>query len=177
MRRLLLLAVLLTGCPTPPAPRIGPDGATTFLEIGTGETGFTALADGDALELVYGPQGGYHVWGACGIYGIDPEGRVLHYTLRDGATREVLADLSLALTTRRLTATSGGWLRMGDRVIFPGVTEPSGLVGRDAVLAIALEESRLPSDPGAAATDAGPEAPRPALARAEVHVHLVDALP
>ncbi len=176
MQRLVLLAVLLTGCPTPPAPRIGPDGATMFVEVGTGETSFAPLADGDALELVYGPQGGYHVWGACGIYGIDPEGRVLHYTLRDATTGEVLADLSLALATRRLSATDGGWLRIGDRVIFPGVTEPSGLTGRDAVLSIALEESRLgASDAGAAAGDAGPS--RPTLARAERAVHLVDALP
>lgn len=177
MRRLFALAVLLGGCPTPPAPRIGLDGATTFVEAGTGETTFAPLADGDELELVYGPQGGYHVWGACGIYGIDPEGACCTTRCATRTTSEVLADLSLALTTRRLTATSGGWLRAGDRVIFPGVTEPSGLVGRHAVLAIALEESRLPSDAGAAASDAGVEAARPALARAEVHVHLVDALP
>lgn len=175
-RSLLALALLLTGCPAPSPARVGPGGATTFLEVGTGETAFAALADGDDLELVYGPQGGYHVWGACGIYGVDPEGRVLHYTLSDATTGEVLADLSLALTTRRLTSTSGGWLRAGDRVIFPGVTEPSGLVGRDAVLAIALEESRLPTDAGATPPDAGTSA-RPALTRAEVRVHLVDELP
>jgi len=32
------------------------------LELGTGERAFETLDEGETLELVYGPQGGYHVW-------------------------------------------------------------------------------------------------------------------
>ncbi len=36
------------------------------FEVGTGEKCFEALADGDEVPLMSGPQGGYHVWLAAG---------------------------------------------------------------------------------------------------------------
>lgn len=59
-----LLLALLLGCPgEPPEP---------FLAIGTGERAFVPLADGDEAEVVYGPQGGYHVVASLQVAGVDP---------------------------------------------------------------------------------------------------------
>ncbi len=43
------------------------------VEVGSGEDDFAQLEEGDPLELVYGSQGGYHVWGgvrATGVAGV-----------------------------------------------------------------------------------------------------------
>lgn len=39
-------------------------------ELGTGDTGFEPLADGDTLGWVPGPQGGYHVYGSVRTRGL-----------------------------------------------------------------------------------------------------------
>lgn len=63
------LLLLLTGCGSgsngsdsgvPPVDCPTHDQAT--FELGTGETGFEPLADGDALPIISGPQGGCHFW-------------------------------------------------------------------------------------------------------------------
>lgn len=50
------LAALGCGEPVPPEPFEG------TLEIGTGETGFLPLTHEQSVPLVFGPQGGHHVW-------------------------------------------------------------------------------------------------------------------
>src|SRR5690606_16727858 len=47
-----------TGEPEPPPPACLPGDETPTLELGNGEAGFM---DSDAVTLVYGPQGGYHI--------------------------------------------------------------------------------------------------------------------
>lgn len=41
------------------------------LALGTGETTFVPLVDGDAVELVHGPQGGYHTYVGFAATGLD----------------------------------------------------------------------------------------------------------
>jgi len=48
-------------------PDLDPD-----LQLGTGVDAFVALDDGDEVEVVFGPQGGYHVDGSLRVQGIDP---------------------------------------------------------------------------------------------------------
>lgn len=62
---------------TPPACK---DVQTTpsLLEIGTGETTFIPLDDGDVLDMVHGEQGGYHVPLAAHACGVG-ESASLHY--------------------------------------------------------------------------------------------------
>ncbi len=38
-----------------------PEDGAQEIEIGAGTTGFLSLSDGDEIELVHGPQGGYHL--------------------------------------------------------------------------------------------------------------------
>lgn len=40
---------------------------TLAVEVGTGTKDFMALADGDLVDLTYGPQGGFHIWTAVRV--------------------------------------------------------------------------------------------------------------
>ena len=66
MRRLFALFLTLgslaaSGC-QPPEPS---------FELGTGELEFEALADGDEILVIHGPQGGYHLLGSLRAVGIE----------------------------------------------------------------------------------------------------------
>lgn len=76
-----LLAALLSACDGPSPADAGADGgqclrAPTELELGTGVDSslrnFRPLADGDAVSLIPGPQGGQHIWMALRGRGFDP---------------------------------------------------------------------------------------------------------
>lgn len=59
----MLLATLLLACAPNDLDSADPcaPGEEPALTIGTGETGFEPLPDDGQLELIHGPQGGYHV--------------------------------------------------------------------------------------------------------------------
>jgi hypothetical protein len=54
--------------PGPPGGEPEPDGGQTAavadLELGTGINGFEALAEDQTVDIIFGPQGGYHIWAA-----------------------------------------------------------------------------------------------------------------
>ncbi|MBT8493344.1 MAG: hypothetical protein KJO07_09835 [Deltaproteobacteria bacterium] len=69
MKRLALALVVLLGCGGDDEPVIeGPP----RVELGSGESSFEPLVDGDEIEVVLGPQGGYHLVGSARVGGIDP---------------------------------------------------------------------------------------------------------
>jgi hypothetical protein len=43
-----------------------------MVEIGTGETEFVPLEDGDEVDIIFGPQGGYHFNTSIRVQGIHP---------------------------------------------------------------------------------------------------------
>jgi hypothetical protein len=65
VRRSLLFAVGLAACAggaaETPEPKPTATECSASIEIGTGSTAFTGLADDDTLSMVHGAQGGYHV--------------------------------------------------------------------------------------------------------------------
>jgi hypothetical protein len=61
MRCLLPLLLLLAACD----PNLAPD-----LEIGTGEIAFVSLEDGDTMQIIQGPQGGFHLLTSLRVHGI-----------------------------------------------------------------------------------------------------------
>jgi hypothetical protein len=78
-----LLGALGFGCPDgdpdptdtdtdAPAPPACVDGEVATVEIGLGNTGFVLATAGGEATFEAGPQGGYHVWGALRVTGIDP---------------------------------------------------------------------------------------------------------
>lgn len=67
MKRLpfLLLVLAPVGCAMPIAGQ-------GELEVGTGDYLFVPLAEAQEVELVFGPQGGYHVWTSLRASGLEP---------------------------------------------------------------------------------------------------------
>ncbi len=94
------------------------------LTIGTGETTFTDLSDGDTVGLVYGAQGGIHVWGSLRVSGIvqgasdslaDKNNPLVSYVLKDGDTEVAgFHDLPHHFTVKL----DGTWEFLADRLIF-----------------------------------------------------------
>jgi hypothetical protein len=71
---LVALAVLgAPGCGPGPSADQGPVAipatpATLAVDLGTGTDAFAALADGGAVSVVTGPQGGHHIWVAVRVH-------------------------------------------------------------------------------------------------------------
>ncbi len=63
----LALVIGVSGCLPP-----GGGGGQGELEIGTGEWAFVEVQDRGTVELVYGPQGGWHVWVSLQAERLDP---------------------------------------------------------------------------------------------------------
>jgi len=77
--RVAALALLLAGCGAddPGGTDAGPAGfdagdATPTVELGTGETEFEPLTDGQDLLYIRGPQNGFHFFGSMRVSGVDP---------------------------------------------------------------------------------------------------------
>lgn len=75
MTRAALIAVVLAACGTngPPPEQLAaiPDAAPTLLvDVGGGMLDFEELEDGQEVDLVYGPQGGFHVWTSVRVHDV-----------------------------------------------------------------------------------------------------------
>ncbi len=75
-----------TAGPSPPIDV--PDTPDTLsVEVGTGVAAFEPLVDGGEVELVFGPQGGFHVWTGVRLRGADfTEGYVNLQAAHQGGT-------------------------------------------------------------------------------------------
>lgn len=81
---LYLVFAGVLGCASPVTPAdaatdvppfdAGPDAAASFIELGTGQLSWEPLRpSGNRLELIHGPQGGYHVFGRARFRGLGPD--------------------------------------------------------------------------------------------------------
>lgn len=112
------------------------------MEVGAGSTSFTRLADGDTVELVMGPQGGWHVDVAARFGGMSPSGLTLAYHAADAGTGEDLGfPIKSVLNEDRVSHDGVGHVRTGDRIVFD-IDGPADVVGRDVVI---LVEARGPA--------------------------------
>ena len=130
MKTLILLAAVLAGC-------VGPDlTSDPAVELGTGEVGFTYLADeGDEVPLVSGLQGGRHIWGAVRIVGIDWREIDMTFTIEDTDGVALTENTRVILELQQCdTSTQGCTEGMGEMV---GITI---LVDNDDVPAISGHE-------------------------------------
>ncbi|MEW5852737.1 MAG: DUF2330 domain-containing protein [Myxococcota bacterium] len=108
-----LVAAVMSGCGTEtPAPTV---------EIGTGESRYESLSDGQDVELVRGAQGGYHMWMSLRSQGLDPEKVWL-----DVETR-VNGDKSTSSTVTRLTSQDDNDVLVGWPLI---IAEPERVDGQ-----------------------------------------------
>jgi hypothetical protein len=63
-----------------------------ILEIGTGESTFTPVANGDRLAVNWGPQGGQHIWGSLRATGIVGETLDFDADMQPIVTFQIVAD-------------------------------------------------------------------------------------
>jgi hypothetical protein len=117
-----------------------PDGVfgEAWVELGSGRDGFTPLPSGSGLELVAGPQGGWHVDVAVQFGGFGPEGIRLVYDAVDAQGGSVSFITQALLTEPGLLATDEGWIRVGDRIVLD-VAGADDVVGQEVVVRVTAE--------------------------------------
>jgi hypothetical protein len=62
------------------------------LELGTGLTRFEPLVDGEAVPIVFGVQGGHHIWGGVRAIGLDWRDLEVEFRLRDELNEEIVSE-------------------------------------------------------------------------------------
>ena len=114
------------------------DGAVGRVELGTGQANFEEIPlSGAELEVVAGPQGGWHVFVSCRLYDLTIDDMLLSYRIeRDGQV--ISMPTQYRLSERRLVHDGARWLRVGDLAIFD-IGGPDEVVG-DVVDVIVVAE-------------------------------------
>jgi len=127
------------GSPSADGGGEGDDAATPSgprVEIGTGITSFVPVADGEDVELVMGPQGGWHIDVTLRLYEMDPMDMRLNIDGYDADTGEMLAlPIERILTTRRVREEDDHWLRLGEQLVL-GIASPAEAVGKDVRIVV-----------------------------------------
>jgi hypothetical protein len=135
-----LLLLLFTGCaglgtgdsfdPLPePAAGDARAEAALRIEIGTGVELYEPLAEGAPVEVVLGPQGGFHIWTSVRIH--DPALDLARIDLSARLTDDGSAVGNPSSITASLDAVDGTRERAG---MTSFVTNPSSIRGRRVVL-------------------------------------------
>lgn len=128
--RVVSVAVCLAGCPGPS----GGDGGALQVEAGIGVDHFVALT-GQDVNIVYGPQGGTHVWAAV---------RVGHDAAP--ARAKVTLTLSLADTELSRSTVTVGLVDAGEfyewYALQAIVPDPQAIDGKTVKLRIEVHDER-----------------------------------
>lgn len=153
-RALALLAVagLFAGC--------GAGDVTPEVLLGGGEYLWQDLVDGDPIDVVYGPQGGYHLLGSVRVRGLDPgvfgdlaaptNPTTAFEVLVDGASYIKSATYVQGLPEATPEARDAGWTHeMIGRFVILEITDDAELDGVDLTLSVTVT-----AHDGAVATDA-----------------------
>ncbi len=135
---LLALSLLLAGCPGPnPAFDAGtlPDGGPCPLELDLGtellprdggyQREFSSLRDGGALEIIFGPQGGRHVWVSARASGL-PRTGTLTWVLRSNGAQYGPLRLVLTRNEPGYYPITCGWDHRNNALVLPDTGAPSG---------------------------------------------------
>lgn len=143
----LALASLLAACgggegsSDPDGGRIrvdAPTGTVPRVVLGTGRTTFVEIPPtGATLELVAGPQGGWHIDVTARLYDLDVEQLLLTYEITRGD--EVVSMPRQFMLREALVLREGDhFLRAGDFVPFD-ITQPADIVGDTVVVSVTAE--------------------------------------
>jgi len=104
-----------------------------YLEVGTGHTTFAPLEDGGPIELVAGPQGGWHIDATLRLGGFGPDGVKVKYEAFDEQAQPISFVTHASLSTASVLEDGEGWIRVGDRVVLD-IASPSEVVGTTATV-------------------------------------------
>jgi hypothetical protein len=138
-RALAVLSGLLFAC-SPPPPG-GDDGGSdggpipSAVEVGSGSISFVPLTDGDPVDIIKGPQGGYHIWMSLrASKQLDPKLIAVKYIVTE------LDGGEISLNASRLNLQANGdtndWY--GLQGLLPN---PAAVSGREVLLRIEAEDS------------------------------------
>lgn len=147
MRALLALVAFGLACsgdapPPMPPPAAPADAGPVSIELGTGTASFRSIPfDGAELELIHGPQGGYHIDVAVRWSGLHPEGLRLRYETRRASDDERLALAEFLLHPGLVARDGAGWLRTGDRTVFDTM-DPRPFVDLDVRVLVRATDAR-----------------------------------
>ena len=108
---------------------------TPELALGTGTSSFVPLADGDSIELVAGPQGGWHLDTTLWFTGFGPGGVTLVYEALDASAARVSFETQAELVEASVVETEDGWHRLGDRIVL-NIANPSAVVNTELILRV-----------------------------------------
>lgn len=141
----LLFASACSGPTTPTAmaldaapPDAAADAAATMpeVELGSGLTSFVDIqTTGAELELVFGPQGGWHFNLTARLTGFVPEGLALSYAVADEGGVALHYPSRVVLNARRVVDAGTSVIRLGDRVVLD-VRDGRALVGRNLTVSV-----------------------------------------
>lgn len=148
LRHLLPAAVLglaagaSSGCSdvTPPADAAPPDRPQVVdpsLELGTGQSFWEPLPDGAAMELIHGPQGGYHLFARIREQSLGGDVNVTFRVtpVEGGEALNDPSDRIRLIENRGLLRTGAGWESSSALlVILTRIRGPSEVVGRRLIL-------------------------------------------
>lgn len=139
------LGLLFLGCGDPAPADAGPraDGASSDVrvELGSGTSAFETIPEAAELELISGPQGGWHVWVTARIWDERIDGLIISYeAVPVGSTARITMPTELMLNSSRVVREGDHWLRAGDFTVFD-ITGPPGVVGMQLVLTVRIRDT------------------------------------
>jgi hypothetical protein len=143
-----LAAWALVGCPGPGAPPGGgvPGRCDDPVEAGLAcmellvDQEMRPVVDEAPVELVFGPQGGWHLDVGVRFAGLDPAGATLTYVVVRERDRAELSRVRFAINPRRLVSVPPYQLRPRDLAILD-VASASEVVGERVTIETRIEDA------------------------------------
>lgn len=143
---LIRAAVLVLGVAACSGGEADPVPPTPGLEIGTGEESFGALADGDDILIVQGPQGGYHFNGSVRAWGVnagnpddlgDPSNPTITFRAFEGSTQ---IDIGVEYTQGLKDAGEPFTYQLVGRRVILDITNDDQLDGHEVRLEVQIDD-------------------------------------
>ena len=113
--------------------------APARIELGAGRVDFVALDESGSIELVSGPQGGYHLEFTLRLFDVDPDDLVLDYQVYEMTSKQRVSMPARYVITKASVLDRGDhFLRVGDRAILD-VKSASAAQGMDVEVSCRIE--------------------------------------
>jgi hypothetical protein len=106
-----------------------------WLELGTGTSAWEPIDDGDSVNLVHGPQGGWHVDATLWFGGFGPAGVTVAYEALNTEAERVSFVTRAEFIEANVLAVDEGWHRVGDRIVFE-ISEPEQVIDTELILRV-----------------------------------------
>ena len=140
-RAAIALACLLAACSEGASARVTEAGAGPSVTLGTGQLVFEELVgEPPAMELISGPQGGWHLLVATALAGTDGEASTITYEARRTSDDVVLGTVAYRITPR-LLRDEGDALVHDDDLLILEIASPEEVVGSELAVSVVLEQS------------------------------------